>query len=402
MQDVLGSIEIGVHNDTTGFAFENCTSSLPSPKTSTGRASFGCVSCGNELNCNSELLSFIDEELLQLSKCPVGKEPVLFVPMFCASNSLKIFQDDYSLFSYTFNQFPTDAMVDVSHKTVFSSTHLNKMPLCGTSAFASQPAAQTNITLLNFPDMLAIIEQSIRSCYQIVYSPINSDYFSSLVGFVGEFLYGNHQPEFPILASYKIAFLYLPSDKLPEVFGNFNSEFDTSLSCEKANNFLFKVNSTTPCIIVNRLARKNRLLPFSFNCSLNRSTGIFIGDNRQLRWQTKVLPKFCISFVMNSECVGVFNAITGVNDEVFGRCHLTESIIKNRYLSAFFQDNRLHSFYHNNIKDCRTFINKIREGSVPGRILGLLKGCGIKTKLSQFRYLIHSVVSLRGIYYDRK
>ena len=383
MQDVFGSIEVGVHNDTAGFAFENCAFTLPSPQASTGGASFGCVSGGNKLNSNSELFSFIDEELLQLGERPVGEEPVLFVPMLCASNSLQIFQDDNSVSSCTFNQFSADAVVDISHETSLPASHFFQMPFGRMGAFASQPAAQTNITLLDLPDVLTFIEPSIGSSYQIIYSPVNSNCFSSLVGFVGELFYGNHQPEFPILASDKVAFFCLPSDKLPKIFRNFNLNLDASLSCEKAGDLLFKVNGATPCVVVNGFTRENSLPSFSFDGGLDCGTSVLIGDNGELGWQTEVLPKFTVSFVMYPERVGVFSIITSISDKVLGRSHPAESIIKNGFLRSILKNNRLHGFHHIGILETKVF-----------------KRVGSKTqsrRTAQFLPRLKSGVSLQGI-----
>ena len=65
-------------------------------------------------------------------------------------------------------------------------------------------------------------------------------------------------------------------------------------------------------------ARENRLPAFSFYGSFDRGTGIFIGNNSQLGGQTKIMPEFSVSLMVDSECVGVFAFITNINDKILG------------------------------------------------------------------------------------
>jgi len=354
MQNILGSVEVCMEDNSTDFASEDRALPLPSSQASTDRTGFGGVSCRNELDSNTELLSFVSEEALKLVERPIRKEPVLLLSMLGVPYPLQILQNDYSVSSCTFNQLLANAVVHIPHKPLLDARDFLQMSSGASSAFGLQSTTQVNITMFDFPDVGAIIEPSIGSGNQIVDSSINPDCSSNLFGFDGRFLDGDHKPEFAILASDKVAFFGLPSNELLEVIGNCNLDFGSSFGCENTSDSFTQIDSTASRIIVNSLTLEDGFLSLPLYGSLHRSTGIFVGDDSELSRKSEVLSELPVSLVMHPEGVGVFMFVTGINDRVLSQRHLIECFINSNPLCFIFNHYRLDGFHH-----IHTYNNKV-------------------------------------------
>jgi hypothetical protein len=362
MQDILGSVEVGVENNSTCLASEDRALPLSFSQTSANGAGLGCVLGWNSLDSNTNLKTLISEELLQLVERPVRELPILASPVLCIPDSVQFLQDDYSILSCTNYQFTADAVVDITHETSLPATHLFEMPLGRVSAFACQSTTKTNITILDFPDMLAVHKPAIGSRYQIVYASVYSDCTTSLVRESIWLLHCYHQPEFSISAFDEIAFLSVPISIFTEILADAQFDFDTTIKSEDADNTLLKVDCATPFVIVDGLPRELGLASFSSDRSLDRSTGIFVGTDSQLCWQPKVLSEIGIRQVMHSEGVAFLGIIAGINDIVLSFGHSIESIIKTTPLSGIFKKYSLNSFHHITIS-CLQGIKRTTENS---------------------------------------
>ena len=346
MQDVFGSVQVGVENHVAGFAPEHRALPLPLLDAATYGASLGGIPCWNKLNSNSSLFPFVFEESLKLEKSPVGEEPVLLMPVPCGSDSLEVFQNQSSVQSCAVYQSSAYAMVDISHKTFLPATHLGKMPLGRTSAFSLQPCSQFNVSLLDRKNITAFIEPAIRGSNQICYSPINTDNFSTLVGFDGRFLNRNHQSELVVPAFHEVAFLDLPIGESLEIQRDVEIYLESPSFCQKACSFLNEVYCAAARIIMDGSPRKLWAWSFSLDGSLDGRAGIFIGNDGKLRGKLKAFPENGIVEMVHPEGVGLFMVIAGGNDKVLGVSHKQKIFIKDSPLLRQFLNNSLYRFHH--------------------------------------------------------
>lgn len=346
MQDVLGSIQVGVENHVAGFAPEHRALPLPLLDASTYGASLGGIPCWNKLNSDSSLLPLVFEEGLKLEKSPVGEKPVLLMPMPCCSDSLEVFQNQSSVQSCAVYQSSAYAMVDISHKTFLPATHLGKMPLGRTSAFGLQPCPEFDVSLLDGKNITAFIEPAIRSGNQIGYSPVNTDNLSTLIGFDGRRFNRNHQPESVVPTFNEVAFLDLPIRESLEIQRNVELHLKPSRFCQEACGLLFEVYGAATGIIVDDSSRELRSWGFSLDGSLHGRAGILIGNDSKLRGKTKAFPENGIIEMVHPEGVGFFMVIARGNNKVLGISHKQKVFIKDSSLLWQFLNNSLYCFHH--------------------------------------------------------
>ena len=184
MQDIGSSVEVGVEDNPTRLADEGRALPLTFDAVPTFGAGLGCISGSNEFHGNAKFFSLVEKELFQLVECPIGEEPILFSSVPCFSDTFKIFQDDNSILSCAIYQTPADNMVAVSHKTLLLSPDYRQMSCGGTSAFALQPASQSDVFSFDRKSVRAIYDPTIGGSYDIVNTPINSDGVSFFIGIV--------------------------------------------------------------------------------------------------------------------------------------------------------------------------------------------------------------------------
>jgi len=376
MQDILGSVEVGVENNSTCLASKDRALPLPFSQASADGACLGCVLGWNELNSNTRFFSFIDKELLQLIERPVRELPVLFMPMLCIPDTVQLLQDDYSVLSCTTYQFLADAVIDITHETSLPASHLCEMPLGRTSAFACQSTPKTNIMVFDFPDMLAVHNPAIGSGYQIVDSSIYSDCTTSLIGESIGLLYGYHQPEFSISAFDEVAFLGFPVFIPSEIFADAQFNFDTTIKGEDADDTLLKVDCATPLVVVDGLPRELRFASFTSDGCLDGSAGILVCADSQLCRKTEVLSEIGIRQVMHRERVALLGIVAGINDIVLCFGHSTESVIKTSPLWEVLKECRLNGFHHITISCSQGIKRTAEESAIPPTPEGCGFPCG--------------------------
>src|SRR3990167_673647 len=350
MQDVFGSVQVGVENHVAGFAPEHRALPLPLLDASTCGASFGGIPCWNKLNSDTSLFPFVFDKGFKLVKSPVGEEPVLLMPVPCGSDSLEVFQNQSSVQSCAVYQSSAYAMVDISHKTFLPATHPGKMSLGRTSAFGLQPCPEPNVSLLDGKNITAFIEPTIRGGNQIGYSPVNTDNFSTPVGFDGRLLNHNHQPELVVPAFHEVAFLDLPIGELLEIQRDVELHLEPPFLCQKACGFLNEVYCAAAGIIMDGSSRKIWSWSFSPDGSLHGRAGILVGNNRKLGGKAKAFPENGIVEMVHPEGVGFFMVIAGGNDKVLGISHKQKVFIKDSPLLWQFLNNSLYRFHHNPIR----------------------------------------------------
>ncbi len=347
MQDILGSIEVGMENNSTCLAGEGRALPLSSIQIPAGGACSGSILSPDELNGNPGFLPFIEKKLLKLVESPVGKQPILFSPMPCFPNAFEFFQNHYSVFSYTIYQSSADNMVDITHKPLLPAPHLAKMPAGRTSAFALQPASQTYVFLLDRKNVSAIIEPSVRRGYKIIDAPVHSQNLSFFIGFGSGLLYGNHQAKFSISALDEIAFPGIPISISLEIFRDGECKLDSALFSQKACYSFVQVDSAASRVIMDGSSREFRL-PASFllQCSFDSGTSIFVGDNCKLSWKAETFSENCIIDMVHPERVGFLMLIAGRNSEILSFSHPSHIFIKYSSLLRSFFNNRLNGFHH--------------------------------------------------------
>ena len=346
MQDVFGSVQVGVENHVAGFAPEHRALPLPLLDAAAYGASLGGIPCWNKLNSNSSLFPLVFEESLKLEKSPVGEEPVLLMPVPCGSDSLEVFQNQSSVQSCAVYQSSAYAMVDISHKTFLPATHLGKMPFGRTSAFGLQPCPEFNVSLFDGKNITAFIEPTIRGGNQIRYPSINADNLSTLVGFDGRLLNRNHQPELVVPAFHEVALFDLPIGESLEIQGDVELHLEPPSFCQETCSFLNEVYCAAARIIVDGSSRKLRSWSFSLDGSLHGRAGIFVGDNGKLGGETKAFPENRIVEMVHPEGVGFFMVVAGGNDKVLGISHKQKVFIKDSPLLWQFLNNSLYRFHH--------------------------------------------------------
>lgn len=385
MEDIVGGIEVCMHNDTAGLACEDASISLPCLEASAQGAALGSVPGRNILNGNSFFLPFVDKEFLKLVKSPVGEEPVLFMPMPCLPDAVQVLQDGNPISSDAVYNLSTDAVVHIPHKTFLFPTDLGQMPSRGTSAFALQTPAQTNITPFDFPDVLAVHKPAIGSGDKIVDAPV---YSKDVSCFSGDFcwgFHGDHKPELSIPAFHQVAFLGLPAKVPFEVFADGELHLDAPLDGEDGSRSLFKIDVGTPIVKMDCLSIEDRLcsnlaFPVRLDFSLAGGAGILVCDYGQLGRKAELLPELGIGFMVDLEGVGFLFLEADTCDEILAFCNLGESSIKFIDVRGKNFHFTLHCSHHTCIKKGRVF-----------------KAIGVKNCNPQFFPCLKTWVSLRGI-----
>ena len=346
MQDIDGSIKIGMEHNSTCLTNEGRAFPLPSIAIPANRTCFGGIFGSDEFYGNTTLSSLIRKKLLQLIESPVGEKPVLFSSVSGFPNALEFLQNNYSVFSYTVHQLPAEAVVHIPHKPLLFAPHFGQMPLRGTSAFALQFTSQPDIFLFDGKNMIAIVNPAIGSCYKITDASIYSKNLSFFIGKYSWLLHRNHKTEFSIPASDKIAFFGIPIKIFFEIFRDGKPKLDPAILSQKAGNSPVQIDCAASFVIMDRRSREFWLLSSFVQGSLDRSAGIFVGNNRKLGRKTEFLTKNRIVDVMHSEGVGFFMPITGRNYKVLGFGHAEQSIIKIGSLLRSFINKRLDSFHY--------------------------------------------------------
>jgi len=367
MQDVSGGIVVGVENCTADLALEDRALSLPSSQAAACGTCLGSVPGRNELDSNSSLFPFVEKETLKLVKSPVGEEPVLLVPVPCSTYPFQVFQNQNPISSCVVCQCPAYAVVDISHKTFLPAAHLPKMPFGRTSAFGLQPCPKPDISLLSGKNIVPAVKPSCRRGNKVVDAPVHSDNGTCLLGFDRRRLYGNHQPEFAIIALDKVAFLGFPSGEFLKILWDVELHLKPPAFCQKACGFLVEIYRAAPCVVMDGFAGKNRALAFSFDCSLDGGTGILVGDNCKLGREAKSAPEGRIIEMVHPEGVGFLMVITGSHNRVHGIGHDRQIIIKHGALPRQFLDNRLDGFHHNYIMDFDA-IKRLPDSGLPVKV----------------------------------
>jgi len=347
MQDIDGSIEICMENNATCLTNEGRTLSLTFIAMPADGACSGSVFSSDKLNSNTNLLSFVGQELLQLTESPIGEEPVLLSPMSGFPDAIKFLQNDYSVFSYTIYQSSADDMVHISHKPLLPASHLVKVSTGRMSAFALQPASQTGIFFLDGKNVRTIIQPAIGGGDKVIDAPVYPKHISLFAGYDSRFFYGNHQSEPSIPAFDKIAFFDVPISIFSEIFRDEECELNSTFFSEKTCSSFDQIDSATSFVIMDESSRKFWLpAHFLSECSLDSSTGIFIGDYCKLGRKTETFPENWVVDMVHPECVGFIVFIAGRNREILSLSHQNNIFIKYGSLLRSFFNDCLNSFHH--------------------------------------------------------
>ena len=346
MQDVLGSIEVGVENHVADFALEGRTLSLPSPQATTGRTGLGCIFGRNKLDSNTSFFPLILEKNLQLEKRPVGETPVLFLPVSGRAYSFEIFQDDYSVFSCAFYQSSAEDVIGVDSKTFLLLPDFAQMQTGRASAYCLQHTSHITIPVFDVEKMVAVVQPSVRSSDYVIDSSINPNHSACLGRNARRTLNRNHQSELSISAYNKVAFLDLPIGELLEIQRNIQFHFDSPALGQQTGRLLCQVNCAASGIIVNRLSREARSWGFSLDSRFDCDASKLVGDNSKLRGQTKTTAKNRICDVVHPERVGLLVLIARGNDEVLGLGHKSKVFIKDSSLGWKLLNHSLYRFHH--------------------------------------------------------
>jgi len=373
MQDIGSGIEVGVENNSTCFTDEGRALSLPLINIPTDGACSGRILCSDKLDSNTSFFSLIEKELLQLIESPIGEQPILLSSMSCFPNAIKFLQNDYSVFSYAIYQSSADNMVDITHKPLLLLLDFGKMPISRTSVFALQSASQTDISILDRKNVRAIVQPAIRCGYKIIDASVYPKHLSLFAGCDSRFFYGNHQPKASIPASDKIAFLDIPIGIFLEVFGDGECELDSTFLSEKTCRSFGQVYGTTSFIIMDGCSREFRLsASFLPQCSLDRSTGTFIGHYCKLGRKTETFPENWVVDMVHPEGIGFLMLIAGRNSEILSLRHQSHIIIKYGSLLRSFFNKRLDGFHHIDY----ILFTRIKKNAETPQFLPPVKGVG--------------------------
>jgi hypothetical protein len=378
MQDVLGSVEIGIEDNVAGFTPEHGALPLTLLNAFANGASFGCISCGNELNSDTNFLPFVFEEVLQLEESPIGKNPIHRFLMFGFSDSFEVLQNKNTILSCAGYQTSTDYMVHVGHKPFLPASELAQMSLGRTSAFGLQPCSQTYIPFLDGKNIMPFIEPTIRCGYQIVDSSIHTNRPSNLGRNTRRTLDGNHQTELPILAFDKVALLDIPIEEFLKICRDIEFHLYTPGLGKKACGFLGEVYRAAPRIIMDGSSRESWSWGFPLNGSLNGRASVFVGYDSELGREAKLLSENWIVEMVHPERIGFFVVVARKNDEVLSDGHKRQSFIKDSSLLWKLLNYSLYGFHHGSIMDGKVF---------KGRLLNLTHGednliCKVQHQLS--------------------
>lgn len=204
--------------------FEETTVSR-SMEISTFGTGFGCVLSRNFDHFNTFSFSFVGQELLELGEAPVMQPSVESSSFTLFADSLERFQYDYITrfenSDYLFGNF----MVDLSHKTVFSSSNLLEQSFGGASAFSLK--LRSEVSEFGFPllNPSTFEKLAIGSDSQLIDSQVNTDYLSvATKRSVDSDLTGKCDVDKQSLLSVKheVGRADLPAKILSEIFRNFD------------------------------------------------------------------------------------------------------------------------------------------------------------------------------------
>ena len=365
MENIDGSIEVGVENNSTTFASEGRASALAPIDVSADRAGSASILGSYELDCDSIIISFIDKKLLQLKEAPIGEEPILLTLMPSFPDSLELLKDNDSIFAYAVYQSPADAMVDITHKPLLFLPSLGQMPRRRTSAFAVQPASEIYISLFDIKSLKTVIEPTIGGSYNICDASVYSEEFAVALGLDCWSFYGNHQSEFSIPASDKIAFFGSPAQVSSEVFRNGERELDSSFHCKDIGNSFRQIECYTPSIVMDGCSKELGMpTPALMQSGLDRSASILVCDNSKLGRELESLTQGGIIEMMHTESVGLLMLVAGFNSKILGFCHNSKIIIENGSLCRSILNNCLERSHHISILCSQGYIRFAEDNAL--------------------------------------
>ena len=126
------------------------------------------------LESHTDAFSFVLDKELQLEERPVTY-PIVHL------TSTVPFPDTFQVFHYnlltveTANYVSTDIVVNPSHPTSFSSTHLLEKTFSGTSAFTLKLGSQIPVFPFNLLNFIRFIEPTVRTDSKIIYSEVDTE-----------------------------------------------------------------------------------------------------------------------------------------------------------------------------------------------------------------------------------
>jgi len=223
-EDVSSSVQVGVQGQPTTFAPIPDSFSVGFSDLTTNRAFLTSVFGIDMFNTLTESFSLVFEKLLKLPESPSSEESVEPLSVLFAPSDAQLFENDELRIARS--DFLADAVIDISHKTLFSSAKAFEMPLCGASSFTLESTLQPLVFTFDSTNLSAVEKLSIACDDRVDDSPIDSQGFDDfdLLGILG---FGTHvELDLSVLDSEGSSGDF-PVEVGGEIVGDFEWEFDS-------------------------------------------------------------------------------------------------------------------------------------------------------------------------------
>jgi hypothetical protein len=177
-KDVSGSVQVRVQTQSALITYIPDSFAVGFSDLTAGATTLASMFGIDMFNTLTKSFSFIGEELLELPESPSTQE-LIETPTIAFASSDTQFLNDKELF-ITQSYLLADAVVDISHKPLFSSSKSFEMPLCGTSAFALQLRFEPLIFTFDSTNLSAVEKLSFTCDYWIDNASVNSESLNDL------------------------------------------------------------------------------------------------------------------------------------------------------------------------------------------------------------------------------
>ena len=235
--DVSSSIKVGVQSQPTIIALIPDSFAVGFSNLAAVRAGLTCVLGADVFNSLSESLSFVLQELLELFEAPGTQELVEPPTLVFASSDTQLLDDKELCIPQSY--LLADAVVDISHKPLFSSAKLPEMPLCGTSAFALQLRFEPLVSAFDSTNLSAVKKLSV-TCDDGVDNPSVNAKSLSDCDFWDIPILGYHVEDNLTILDAECCSGNLPIKVRCEVGRDFERQFDSAKGCGDADNALLQ------------------------------------------------------------------------------------------------------------------------------------------------------------------
>lgn len=280
----------------------------------TSMADLGSVVRFDLINSQTFTHSFILDEALQLIETPVTY-PIIHLPASIGfSDTFEVFHHNLVTIKVGNNIF-TDVVVDPSHPTSFSARELIEKPFAGLSAYGLQFTAQVSELPFNLFNFCTVIEPTIRTDSEVIYSEVNAqnNTLRVVVLLSGSNLFRECEQEetSSLFIHPEKALIHIPSEIVFVTIRNIECKLLSAIEQPQDKELVFKIGTSRK--IVSDRCSVNNWLRFGF---LDHTTSLTHTSYSYLCREIELLPDCMVNSVMQFEILSDFMLPSIINTEL--------------------------------------------------------------------------------------